>query len=395
MKRLFVYALSLIVLTVAAEAVARYHAFSNTYRYHEATEVYFEDQHTLLLYLPHPTLFWTLRPNVDLSVTEILTPFAVEGSLQPSNYQWRIRTNEDGFRSGTIPVRKPENELRIFCFGDSRTLGEGLSEEETWPSRLEKRLAGHIDGSVRVINGAADGWSSYQGLELLRTAVSFHKPDVAIFCFGINDADELDGITDRVRAGRYDSPLVSLQRFLYKSVLVCILQRHANRLVAWVRGGAPIHTYRVPAQTPRVSLAAYGENVASFVRTCRREGVLPLVLLIPINPYYNWKPWLVTAAASDSLSAAIDARDSGDLEAADRLFLSVLRDVVFTRYGAEADEVASGLDAVVVDTAPAMLTNSAAFVDDMHPSARGADRIAAQLADTLAALLSTTGSGLP
>ena len=57
MKR---FSLLLLIATLsfaATEALLREYYYSKTYSYYEATEVYWEDQNTLLLYLPHRFLF--------------------------------------------------------------------------------------------------------------------------------------------------------------------------------------------------------------------------------------------------------------------------------------------------------------------------------------------------
>lgn len=68
--------------------------------------------------------------------------------VHPANGNWQqqytefvmnITTNSLGFREREILQKKPENEFRVFCFGDSFTEGIGATiAEHSWPYLLEK-----------------------------------------------------------------------------------------------------------------------------------------------------------------------------------------------------------------------------------------------------------------
>jgi hypothetical protein len=123
---------------VVAEGLLKRHYYGQRYRYYEATGVYAEDQQTLLLYLPDRWLFWSLRPGIDLDVQERIEGFGPpDGTPVPRVHAWRIHVDANGLRGREFPWRKASGELRVGCFGDSRTFGEGLAEDETYPSQLE------------------------------------------------------------------------------------------------------------------------------------------------------------------------------------------------------------------------------------------------------------------
>lgn len=90
------------------------------------------------------------------------------------NY-WRMNQDVD---SGvyTLPL-----DTKILAFGDSLTLGYGVSKVESYPSKLSELL------HVEVINAGISGELSEQGLLRLPHLLAIHKPDILILCHGAND----------------------------------------------------------------------------------------------------------------------------------------------------------------------------------------------------------------
>ena len=96
----------------------------------------------------------------------------------------------------TPPPEKeqPHYEGTIVAMGDSLTAGLGLSEEQAYPARLEKKLSS--DGyAYRVINGGISGETSSGALSRTKWMLSL-KPDIVILETGANDG--LRGIDPEV-----------------------------------------------------------------------------------------------------------------------------------------------------------------------------------------------------
>jgi lysophospholipase L1-like esterase len=127
------------------------------------------------LYRPDPDLLWTLHPRRVLHDPML-------GFIQ-------VRTNSLGLRGPEPPGRRHPGGIRILCLGDSITFGLGVGHGRSWPRQLERilrereELAGR---PVNVVNGAVPGWSSVQGMQLLRRLEWLH-PTVIVFWFGPND----------------------------------------------------------------------------------------------------------------------------------------------------------------------------------------------------------------
>lgn len=81
----------------------------------------------------------------------------------------------------------PATELRkIVVLGDSLTSGYGLTENATFPTRLEQQLQ-QRGFKVRVINAGVSGDTSAGGLARLEWTLT-EQPDLMIIELGANDA---------------------------------------------------------------------------------------------------------------------------------------------------------------------------------------------------------------
>lgn len=98
-----------------------------------------------------------------------------------------------GKRPGQQPDKKKKaTAYTILALGDSLTAGFGVSEENSYPSQLARRLkADGLDG-YRVINAGVSGETSSGTLSRLNWILSMH-PDIVILETGANDG--LRGIT--------------------------------------------------------------------------------------------------------------------------------------------------------------------------------------------------------
>jgi lysophospholipase L1-like esterase len=102
----------------------------------------------------------------------------------------RVRTNSRGHRDREIPPVKPANGFRVLAVGDSVTFGHAVDVEDTWPDRLERRLAARFPSrQVEVVNTAVPGNSAFQEYADLERALDL-APDAAVIQFVLNDVAE-------------------------------------------------------------------------------------------------------------------------------------------------------------------------------------------------------------
>lgn len=86
-----------------------------------------------------------------------------------------VSINSSGLRGPEVTAAS----LRVLALGGSFTYGAGVSDERTWPMRLEERLRsrGH---DWRVLNGGVSSYTSRQKLRQLELYLPAWKPDLVL-----------------------------------------------------------------------------------------------------------------------------------------------------------------------------------------------------------------------
>ena len=166
---------------------------------------------SLLILKPDDTLVWKNIPGARRAYVDIFTPVWSDADriallrrftpwLPPAfraNPVWRIALNDDGFRSPPLTKEKRPGALRIACVGDSWTFGMNVNQDATYPGRLETVLKQQRPGAdLDVMNFGVLGYSSFQGLQLLKSRVLDLHPDVLLIGFGMNDSS-VSGYRDK------------------------------------------------------------------------------------------------------------------------------------------------------------------------------------------------------
>jgi hypothetical protein len=119
----------------------------------------------------HSEVVFELRPNVD-GVFK-LVPFV---------------TNSRGLRDDEYSLKKPPGVYRIAVVGDSFSMGSGVRIEDTYHSRLERRLNASGDNAYEVINFGVSAYGLRNYLGVIDHKVPAYGADLVLvgFC-GRND----------------------------------------------------------------------------------------------------------------------------------------------------------------------------------------------------------------
>jgi len=279
--------------------------------------------------------------------------------------------NRYGLRGRLPELPKPPGVRRIVCLGGSTTFGWTVSDEEGWPSQVERLLSEPVD----VVNAGRPGATTFRNFAYLRDRLLQLQPDVVILYEGYNDmwrgyrrhaGDQPDYGT--VDEGLPSAPEALEQRPVHWPRRPSFLAYHAgNRIDGWL---APPHRPPpgpAPGPEPFVFdpaiVAVYEHNLSAMVRLCRRNGVSPVLL---------------TFAACDDSSLAdaeqhrrlglvfreMPALDPAAAHAAMNLYREVTR------------KVAQAEDAPLVDMAALMPKDLEAYTDTVHFTPAGARRFA-------------------
>jgi lysophospholipase L1-like esterase len=114
-----------------------------------------------------------------------------------SNPTWDVRINSLGYRGEEMAAAPQPSMVRIACVGDSWTFGMPVGQDQTYPSRLAAWLhQEQPDIRYDVQNFGVLGYSSFQGLQLLKTRVLDFRPSIVVIGFGMNDS-EVAGYRDK------------------------------------------------------------------------------------------------------------------------------------------------------------------------------------------------------
>jgi lysophospholipase L1-like esterase len=175
-----------------------------------------------------PVLLWKNQPGVRRSYLDVYGPAHVESDrialLQQfvphvpeslrGNPVWNVSINSQGFRGPDFSLTKRPSSFRIACVGDSWTFGANVSQDRTFPQRVAALLEREHPGvEFEVLNLGVMGYSSRQGLELLKRYVLDLQPDIVLIGFAMNDAI-VSGWRDKDAIGRPQTTPGRLNRLL-------------------------------------------------------------------------------------------------------------------------------------------------------------------------------------
>ncbi|MHC4547896.1 MAG: SGNH/GDSL hydrolase family protein [Planctomycetota bacterium] len=197
-------------------------------------------------------------------------------------YEHLVRVNNLGLRGEDV-LEKAPGEVRVLVVGDSMVYGQGVPEEGTIPSRLERALA----GSVRAVNGGLRAYSTNQELAMLEELGPRIRPDVVVLCWFWNDVEAVSvERAYRRLAGRGEIPFDTrtelegasmtrwrMRQLLRKSALLML----AHDLVATVRAEWPNR------EVLDAGLAELDGHLAEFKRWTGTRKI-PLVFAVVPNP---------------------------------------------------------------------------------------------------------------
>jgi lysophospholipase L1-like esterase len=98
-------------------------------------------------------------------------------------------TNKYGFRYGDdFPVKKPDNEIRIFITGGSVAWGWGVNQEDLYATVAEKALQDSFpDKKIRVVSTGVVSYLSTHEKTLVLNKLKDFEPDIVVMFTGYND----------------------------------------------------------------------------------------------------------------------------------------------------------------------------------------------------------------
>lgn len=91
------------------------------------------------------------------------------------------------FSDESFPANKPNGEFRVFCFGESTTLGHPYSKETSFTTWLELSLqTADPSHTWDVVNCGGVSYASYRLAPIVRECLDY-QPDLFVICVGHNE----------------------------------------------------------------------------------------------------------------------------------------------------------------------------------------------------------------
>ncbi|MCE1245891.1 MAG: hypothetical protein LWY06_04540 [Firmicutes bacterium] len=209
---------------------------------------------------PHPFLLWKFAPDMS------------DRELKFGSSTCRIDTNSEGLRNEKVDSARNERSFRILCVGDETTLGAGVKQSDTWAKLLQNLIRTRFHFFItEVINAGGIGYSSLQGVELVKEYCARYKPEIIVVAFLHNDyALELKPDSGRIP----ETPSARrIAGILYNSRIYLYL-----RNLFYGSIGSPGNLsdeYRVNA---RVSPGQFRENLEKIASIARSNGAAVIYL---------------------------------------------------------------------------------------------------------------------
>ncbi len=293
----------------------------------EASLQIWSAQNPFETYVADPVTFWAGRPMPSqLSVQRLAGLFDTDHSSARAAGRYRIMFLGDSQAISVQPHR----------YGGPRT----------YPKFLTALEYGGPDGEiVESVNAAISGYTSWQGLLLLRNLGLGYHPDLVVAAFGYHDSAQAMSADSQVMT---DDPRIHrLRTLLFRSRVYLVIRKLALR-----RQSAAADRDPGSLKVPRVSVPEYEANLRAMAELGRRHGFRLAVLLEPFRDAH------VGVATRKYREAARRVADQESLVVLD----------VFTPLAA---------------LGPA--EREALFDDDIHLKAAGHRRVAHLVAEELAA----------
>jgi len=308
----------------------------------------------MMILVPDNVLIWRNLPNVRRTYVDIFSPApnaAARTALLrrflptlPPEFRdsptWSISIDSRGYRNDDVVLAKPATAFRIACVGDSWTFGMNVDQDRSYPSRLLGYLRG-ARSNADVVNFGVLGYSSFQGLQLMKSRVFDFHPDVVAIGFGMNDS-EVAGYRDRDMIGGGERPRLSarardavndLELYKLLNYLAQLLKFRPKSIGDFLREhasdrGSGTVDYDAIEPWTRVSPHDFEANVREMIRLSREHGAGVVLLDNELWDQSPYRPVLRAVAADervplvDSLAIVAAARQRLEREVEQRFGLA-------------------------------------------------------------------------
>ena len=170
----------------------------------------------------------------------------------------RTTLNALGLRG---PLPNDGEPTAVLAVGDELTFGWGMTDEQTYPTQLGGLLRERCPSCGVVVNAGVPGYTSYQGLMLVRQLAPLLRPRVVVVSFHLNDA---------LLDGKRDAPDVIVAG-CRGGALTDTLRRRSSLYgwLTWLADRPQPDWWSTDVRTP---IARYRRNLLGITAEARRVG---------------------------------------------------------------------------------------------------------------------------
>lgn len=173
-------------------------------------------------------------------------------------------------------------------------MGDSCTEFGSYPSKTLERLQLDAPAFATGVKFGVGGWSSEQGLTLLRRDVLGLKPKVITIYYGWND--------HWVALGPTDPDLTLAHRLLW-------LADHSRLAALWMKSRLGV-SGSMANRPNRVPLDRYRANMHSMIREAEADGIRVVVITAPSNHVRGHEPDYLKARHVRSLDEVVPLHQS-------------------------------------------------------------------------------------
>ena len=238
-----------------------------------------------------------------------------------------VTINSRGVRGPDVPLDQAD--LRILCIGGSTTECWYVSDEKTWPWRLQSLLSQVLSKKVIVDNAGLSGHFTRHHIYQIKNYDPVSKYDYILVLCGFNDAycflrENYDQRIERI-ANEALTPDYSQQVYYRRSASIrigrSIFYKYCQRIgITQDSAGEYINAERQKRQQAIArkrqdsipdgldeALQRYERDLLELIQSCRRQGVNLVMITQPtlykedLAPELDQLIWMTTASVSDIL----------------------------------------------------------------------------------------------
>ncbi len=190
--------------------------------------------------------------------------------LRSEDFRASLHVNRYGLRGREPEMPKRRDAYRIVMLGDSFTMGEGVSDDQTFSALLERSLSSRLSARIEILNAGVDSYAPILSYLDLRENLLRLEPDAVLLNLDMSDL---------------------LQEQYYRSLAVrgpesmeAAVQRRNGDLLAYTLNGDDVDRSG--------EWRDLFDSIVRIRQLCERRGILFFLTVYPWGHQVNGREWV-------------------------------------------------------------------------------------------------------